>query len=484
MREIYDRVPWFRELAGKIAEGGEAYLIEKARRVTWGGENPALLRYGDEGIDPFSFFHFLASKNTRKQWKPVGGSVRDVFGIESPLPDYCTLPTPKGFNVLFHGGRVFHFGLLWRLFRQVVQDAPTVAGEDFQKILQIKNVGVAKLTQTLFLINPDYFLPIDHTTKAIPALQPDIKYRIRDRGYKEYEYTLDKLKGTFPGCQPYEINMFLRLQQEGRGINAGSKFFQVSTQAYGNDEPGHWENFKENNCVYAGGPGSGKEWTEEGDYPLTQPKRGDIILVRTGRKQGRAIGIVQKNDYAESGLNENSRIHVNHGLTTFVGKHVNHALLFPMEEVFEDFVASCFRRYRQSFFVHRQGPQKPLAGIGGKDVFYMRPDISLIERGDGVRFILDTKWKRINEDDSDLKHGISQADMYQLFAYGKKYGCKQVALVYPKTKDFQNPLLYRFDDKLSLMCFPFDVTEPEESVRKIIGCLSSPRQMGINADAA
>ena len=57
MKEIYDWVPWFRELARKIAEGGETYLIEKAKQVNW-GEDPSLLRYGDEGIDPFSFFYF------------------------------------------------------------------------------------------------------------------------------------------------------------------------------------------------------------------------------------------------------------------------------------------------------------------------------------------------------------------------------------------------------------------------------------------
>ena len=174
----------------------------------------------------------------------------------------------------------------------------------------------------------------------------------------------------------------------------------------------------------------------------------------------------------------------NHGLTTFAGKHVNQALLFPMEEVFEDFVAFSFQRYQRRFFVRMQGPQKPLASIGGKKVFYMEPDISLIERGNVLRFILDAKWKRIKEEDSDQKHGISQADMYQLFAYGKKYGCKFVALVYPKTKDFQNQLLYKFDEELSLACFPFDVTEPEESVRKIIKGLSSLEQIGISVDAA
>lgn len=174
-----------------------------------------------------------------------------------------------------------------------------------------------------------------------------------------------------------------------------------------------------------------------------------------------------------------------HGLTTFVGKHVNQALLFPMEEIFEDFVASCFRRYQRRFLVRKQGPRKYLVKDNqGNDVFAMKPDVSLMERGDGVRFILDAKWKRINEDDSGRKHGISQTDMYQLFAYGKKYGCKQVALVYPKTKQFRKMLRYRFDEELSLACFPFDVMKPQESVREIIKRLSSPGQIGISADAA
>ena len=173
----------------------------------------------------------------------------------------------------------------------------------------------------------------------------------------------------------------------------------------------------------------------------------------------------------------------NHGLTTFAGKHVNQALLFPMEEVFEDFVASSFRRYQRRFFVRKQGPRKYLVKDNqGSDTFAMKPDISLMSVGK-VKFILDAKWKRIKEEDSDRKHDISQEDMYQLFAYGKKYGCKLVALVYPKTKDFGNTLLYRFDEELSLACFPFDVMKPEQSVRQIIKYLSR-EQIGIGADAA
>jgi 5-methylcytosine-specific restriction enzyme subunit McrC len=165
-----------------------------------------------------------------------------------------------------------------------------------------------------------------------------------------------------------------------------------------------------------------------------------------------------------------------HGLTTFAGKHVNQTLLFPMWEVFEDFVVASFRRYQRRFSMRKQGPREPLAHIDGKGVFYMKPDISLMSDRMSDRkteFILDTKWKRINGEGSDPKHGISQADMYQLFAYGKKYRCKQVALIYPKSEQFQEMLRYKFDEELSLSCFPFNVTKPKCSVKKILNDLQN-----------
>lgn len=160
----------------------------------------------------------------------------------------------------------------------------------------------------------------------------------------------------------------------------------------------------------------------------------------------------------------------NKGLTTFAGKHVNQALLFPMWEIFEDFVATSFRRHQHQFKVSQQSPSKPLAYNGEKKVFNMKPDICLTSHS-GIRFILDTKWKEINGMDSDPKHGVEQADMYQIYVYGKKYGCSRVALIYPKTREFQKMLHYEFDKQLSLTCFPFDVTKPECSVRGIIESL-------------
>ena len=168
----------------------------------------------------------------------------------------------------------------------------------------------------------------------------------------------------------------------------------------------------------------------------------------------------------------------NHGLATFAGKHVNQALLFPMEEVFEDFVADAFRRHQSRYSVQTQGPRKPFARIAGQPAFHMKPDIALI-RADDVRFILDAKWKKDADNNSnDPKHGVSQNDIYQLYAYGRKFGCATAALVYPKTQKFQSPLQYEFVDKvagqpLRLLCFPFDVEQPESSVQEILNQLTN-----------
>ena len=169
-----------------------------------------------------------------------------------------------------------------------------------------------------------------------------------------------------------------------------------------------------------------------------------------------------------------------HGLATFAGEHRNRALLFPMEEVFEDFVTASFRRHQSDFVVYEQGPEKVLAKAeGGGRVFRMRPDITLM-RPSGPAFVLDAKWKGRSLPSDDPRHEIDQSDLYQIFAYGKKYRVPEVALIYPRSEALPAPLRYRFDKDLSLLCFPFDVENPRDSVR---GLLQSLRATPTDADA-
>ncbi len=320
MKEIHDWAPWFRELARAVLAAGEAGLITQARRVDWVGK-PELLRNGDPGIDPFSFFYSLAQKNTKNQRSRVYPSVAKCFGlVPPPDPDNVvlyTFPTPSPQTpAVFNDRSEFRPDLLWRLFRQAVEDEPQIDPELFQEVLEIKFVAIVKLTQTLCLINPDYFVSAD----ALERLPANRGMDLKRCGHAEYVSAMDKAKRTFPKCHAYEINAFVFFQYMSGSplITAESRYFQVSTRAYKDDR---WTDFDRSNVVYTDAsspgapPGTWSEKTDDGEprrggYPLADPKRGDVILVRTGF-EGRAIGVVYSNDYTgHNGLNERSRLHV------------------------------------------------------------------------------------------------------------------------------------------------------------------------------
>ena len=154
----------------------------------------------------------------------------------------------------------------------------------------------------------------------------------------------------------------------------------------------------------------------------------------------------------------------NRGLTTWSGRHVNQSLLFPMEEVYEDFVTHSFRRYQYHFGVNAQWPQRHMAKIDSEPVFRMKPDILLLDGNNRVKYILDAKWKHVDRLGPNARHDVEQGDLYQLYAYGKRYRCKTLALVYPRSRNFMTELTYRFFDDLKLICLPFDLTDPKNSV--------------------
>lgn len=160
------------------------------------------------------------------------------------------------------------------------------------------------------------------------------------------------------------------------------------------------------------------------------------------------------------------------GLATFAGKHSNLSLLFPMERVFEDFVTDSLRRYQSHYSRRSQHPQRPLISSDHKPMFVTKPDIALM-KGKNVQFILDAKWKKIDQAKPDEKFKISQPDLYQLYTYGKRYDCRAVVLIYPRSNDFTSTLRFRFFDDLRIICYPFCVETPAKSVDDLVNQLSS-----------
>lgn len=119
--------------------------------------------------------------------------------------------------------------------------------------------------------------------------------------------------------------------------------------------------------------------------------------------------------------------------TSFAGSEVALALLFPMETLFESYIAALLKNKldKKDFAVSVQDKTYHLFDVPGKK-FLMKPDIVIRRKSDGAVFVLDTKWKVL--DASKANYGISQADMYQMFAYQKKYAAEHITLLYPKTQ--------------------------------------------------
>jgi 5-methylcytosine-specific restriction enzyme subunit McrC len=126
------------------------------------------------------------------------------------------------------------------------------------------------------------------------------------------------------------------------------------------------------------------------------------------------------------------------------GQHHAPSLLFPMEAVFEAYVAKHLtKQLGDDFVLKAQASSQHLVAHENQRWFRLKPDL-LVKQKQTTRLVLDTKWKLL---DSAKKNGrekyqLSQSDFYQLYAYGHHYldGCGEIVLIYPKTDAFADPL--------------------------------------------
>lgn len=152
---------------------------------------------------------------------------------------------------------------------------------------------------------------------------------------------------------------------------------------------------------------------------------------------------------------------------TGIGGHRAPSLLFPMEAVFEAFVAKHLaRQLERPFTLKTQARSFSLVRHQGQAWFRLKPD--LLVRGESAtdRLVLDTKWKLLDsaKENGSEKYGLAQADFYQLHAYGQSYldGQGDVILIYPKTDAFNRPLpVFEFPKSkgLRLWVLPFCLRE-------------------------
>jgi 5-methylcytosine-specific restriction enzyme subunit McrC len=137
------------------------------------------------------------------------------------------------------------------------------------------------------------------------------------------------------------------------------------------------------------------------------------------------------------------------------------SLLFPMEKLFEAYVETYLRNQLLPVAgLRAQSRSAQLCQHQGQGMFNLIPDF-LVDTPE-QRWILDTKWKRLNSHDKGHKYNISQSDFYQLYAYGHKYrngsGIPVLGLIYPHWSGLKKCLdVFDFGDEMRLWVLPFDL---------------------------
>lgn len=188
------------------------------------------------------------------------------------------------------------------------------------------------------------------------------------------------------------------------------------------------------------------------DIPVSAQPRIDFQRVRLDRGMGHYSDALA---WAQLIFDEESPL-------TGAGKYRAPSLLFPMEAVFEAFVAKHLaKQLARPLLLKTQARTHHMVRHCEQNWFRLKPDF-LIRNADRDVLVLDAKWKLLDglKANGTDKYGLSQSDFYQLRAYGQSYldGQGDVVLIYPKTASFDRPLpIFEFlkSTGLRLWVLPF-----------------------------
>lgn len=179
--------------------------------------------------------------------------------------------------------------------------------------------------------------------------------------------------------------------------------------------------------------------------------------------------VMNRNTKAYESLMQWSKVFLlNQSFTTFSGENSARALLFPMEKVYESYVAkkikSVLRQVGWDVYCQDHGHYLFLEP---RRQFALRPDI-VCQKGNRT-VVMDTKWKRL-VNNQRLNYGINQGDMYQMYAYSKKYNAQEIWLLYPVNDEVRNLQSLSFDtgDGTVVKIQLIDLAHIEETMQKIL----------------
>ncbi len=231
--KLYDWIPFFAAVRDKLLVIGESPADKRDRQMNELAES----LYGELSkkqpiqiqsywpVNPFTFIYSLASKHADEtlskqnfyEW------VVEKMELTASAPTDRVFPTPSQALIMGHAGTnqpLDSVGVdeTWRIFKIIAKAtrADDLSHIDCIKILAIKGIAIKNSTQSMFLVNPKLYLPLDASgVLAVLHLKfpndfdsaDDVKKKITKN-----ECTLDEVHESifarFPGLKPCEINLF------------------------------------------------------------------------------------------------------------------------------------------------------------------------------------------------------------------------------------------------------------------------------------
>ena len=180
----------------KTKENSQNELIQILKSV---GIGPLNDKTGDgehdielNEIDPFTFFCYIYKYGTKRRLGYLQ-KIAETLNLKIPQGE-SGIPSAQAQKVwLFpyeYERKNDEVKRLWSFFHQAISN--TISEKSFQDVLQIRSTGKTKLTEALFYINPEKYLPINGPTK--PYIKEVLGIDPKFNTYDEYIDILSRIK--------------------------------------------------------------------------------------------------------------------------------------------------------------------------------------------------------------------------------------------------------------------------------------------------
>lgn len=180
----------------KTKENSQNELIQLLKTV---GIGPLNDKTGDgehdielNEIDPFTFFCYIYKYGTKRRLSYLQ-KIAETLNLTIPKGE-SGIPSAQAQKVwLFpyeYERKNDEVKRLWTFFHKAISNG--ISENDFQDVLQIRSTGKTKLTEALFYINPEKYLPINGPTK--PYIEEVLGIDPKFNTYNEYIDILSRIK--------------------------------------------------------------------------------------------------------------------------------------------------------------------------------------------------------------------------------------------------------------------------------------------------